>query len=232
MLKDLKAKTYMIIAAYNEEKNIKQTIQNLLDNGWKNIIVVDDASKDDTFKILKQFSNITIFKHRVNMGQGAALRMGIQIAINLNADYIVTYDGDGQHRVEDIHKIVKPVYEGNTDVTLGSRFLNLKSEIPIFRIVTLKIGIIVQFLFYGILLTDAHNGFRCFSLDAAKKIKITENRMAHASQIIQQIGKHKLRYQEVPVIIKYTEDTLKKGHGGLKTAIGVFWKMFLLKFKG
>ncbi|GIU68961.1 MAG: hypothetical protein KatS3mg002_0197 [Candidatus Woesearchaeota archaeon] len=220
-------KIFIVIAAYNESKSISKVINSLKKAGYKNIVVVDDGSKDNTYEIIKK-SRVHALKHIINRGQGAALKTGIDYAINKGADIIVTFDADGQHRVEDIKPMIEPIINKECEITIGSRFLK-KTSVPLKRLLTLKIAILVLWLFYGVKMTDAHNGFRAMSRDAAKKIEITSDRMEHASQIIEEIYKKRIKYKEVPVTIIYNNYSLSKGHGGLTQAIKVFTKMFFRK---
>lgn len=202
------------MAAYNEEKNIKNTISSLKNEGYKNIIVVDDGSKDNTYKIAKS-QKITVLKHDINLGQGAALQTGMTYALLNGAQYLVHFDSDGQHDPKEIKDILNPIINKEVDVTLGSRFLkNNKEKIPTIRKMKLKIGILVIWFFYGVLLSDSHNGFRGMSRSAAKKIVITTDRMEHASEIIDRIRKNRIKYKEIPVTIKYTKDSIKNGRKG------------------
>jgi glycosyltransferase involved in cell wall biosynthesis len=221
---------FIVIAAYNESNSISNVVSSLRNAGYKNIVVVDDGSKDNTFSILNTLP-VFALRHVINIGQGAALKTGIDFAVKNNANYIVTFDADGQHRTEDLEAIISPVAKKQCEVALGSRFLGKKTKMPIFRYLVLKTGVIIQWMFYGLLLSDAHNGFRCFSNYAAKKIQITSNRMEHASQIVEEIKRNRLKYKEIPVIINYSEETLKKGHGGFLQGLGVFWKMLWHKLK-
>jgi polyprenyl-phospho-N-acetylgalactosaminyl synthase len=223
-----KKDVYIVIAAYNEGKSIKKVVASVKNAGYNNIIVIDDCSRDNTYEVISKLP-IFALKHIMNRGQGASLKTGIDFALSKNAKYIVTFDADGQHRPEDLDAMVKPVVNNVCDITLGSRFLNKKTKMPFTRYITLKVGVIMQWIFYGILLTDAHNGFRCLSRHAAKKINIISDRMEHASEIVEEIKKNKLRYKEIPVIIHYTEETLAKGHGGFSQAIKVLWKMLIKK---
>lgn len=223
-----KDEVFIVIAAYNEEKNIKQVISNLQKNGFKNIVITDDGSRDKTFEIISR-SGVYALRHVLNRGQGASLQTGIDYALKKGAKYIVTFDADGQHRVEDLDAMITPVAKGIAEVTLGSRFINKTTEMPILRRLTLKVGVLVQFIFYGVLLSDAHNGFRCFSRKAAEKIRITSDRMEHASQIVEEIKLKNIKYKEVPVTIIYNEETLKKGHGGVIQAIKVLTRMIIRK---
>jgi glycosyltransferase involved in cell wall biosynthesis len=222
-------KVFIVIAAYNEEYSVPKVIKELQNAGYKNVIVVDDGSKDKTYKAALN-AGATVLQHIVNRGQGAALKTGIDYALEHGADIIVTFDADGQHRVEDISAMLKPVKSGKYDVTFGSRFLKKDSGVPFVRRVLLKTGIIIVWLFYGVKMTDAHNGFRAISRNAAEKIKITSDRMAHASEIVEEVHRNKLKYNEVPVVIRYTEETLKKGHGSFAEGCRILYNMIMKKF--
>jgi|FLOH01.1.fsa_nt_gi polyprenyl-phospho-N-acetylgalactosaminyl synthase len=205
-----KSDVWISIAAYNEGKSISNVIKDLHKNGYMNIVVVDDGSKDATFEFISK-AGAAALKHIINRGQGAALRTGINYSLLQGAKYVVTFDADGQHHAEEIESLLRPVVSGKYDVALGSRFLKKDSNTPLLRRVILKIGIIVVWFLYGIKLSDSHNGFRVFSREAAKKISITSDRMEHASQIVEEIHNKKLRYKEVPVTITYSDYSVAKG---------------------
>jgi len=204
------SKVFIVIAAYNEEKKIAAVVNGLRARKYTNIIVVDDCSKDRTVALAKK-AGATVIRQRPNQGQGAALRTGIAAAVKKGAQVVVTFDADGQHKAEEIARLTKPVLAGTADVALGSRFLGGAPGIPWYKWITLKGSILVERVFLGVKLTDVHNGFRALSADAAKKIKITEDRMGHASEIVYEIKLRKLRYVEVPVTIAYDEYTNAKG---------------------
>jgi glycosyltransferase involved in cell wall biosynthesis len=224
-------KVFIVIAAFNEEHSVPKVIRELRKAGYNNIVVVDDGSKDNTYKAAID-AGATVLQHIVNRGQGAALQTGIDFAIEQDADIIVTFDADGQHRVEDIPAMVKPVESGKYDVTFGSRFLTKQSKekVPFLRKLYLKVGILVLLLFYGVRMTDAHNGFRALSREAAKKIRITADRMAHASEIVEEVHRLKLKYREIPVVIRYTDETLRKGHGSFREGCRILYTMIVKKF--
>ncbi|MFH1399424.1 MAG: glycosyltransferase family 2 protein [Candidatus Woesearchaeota archaeon] len=219
-------KVFIVIAAYNEQEQIGKVVEGLRKEGYSNIVVVDDGSTDNTTKIAGK--GATVIRHVINMGQGAALQTGIDFAVEHGADIVVTFDADGQHQAKDIKKLLRPILNGEADVTLGSRFLSVHSDMPLLRRLFLKIGVVVLLVMYGIRLTDSHNGLRAFSREAAEKIEIRCNRMDHASEIPEQIHKKKLRYQEVPVSIKYTEYSLKHGQKS-SDAFKIFCRMVLRK---
>lgn len=223
-----KEAVWIVIAAFNEGNSIANVVKSLKKESWNNVVVVDDGSRDNTYEAAKK-QTAHALQHVINRGQGAALKTGIDYALSQDAKVIVTFDADGQHRVEDLPAMVQPVLDGDVDVTLGSRFLNKKSNVPFMRKLFLKVGILTIWILYGVKLTDAHNGFRALSRKAAKLIEIKCDRMEHASEIIDEIKKKKLSYKEVPVVIKYTEYSKARGQSSLN-AFRIFYKMILHKF--
>ncbi len=218
-------KIFIVIAAYNEGKSIAKVISNLKNHGYNNIVVVDDGSRDNTYDIILDSGAIAL-RHIINRGQGAALKTGIDYSLKAGADIIVTFDADGQHRVEDLPAMINPVKNKKCDITIGSRFLK-PVEMPFFRKLTLKIAVFVVWFFYGAKMTDAHNGFRAMNRNAAQTINITSDRMEHASQIVEEIHKKNIKFKEVPVIILYTDYSMAHGHGGFMQALKVFGKMIM-----
>jgi polyprenyl-phospho-N-acetylgalactosaminyl synthase len=219
----MQKKIFFVIPAYNESHSIGKVVKELRNAGYLNIVVIDDGSRDQTYEAALK-SGASALRHAINRGQGAALRTGIDYALRNGADVIVTFDSDGQHRVEDLPSMLKPVLDGTVDVTLGSRFLT-KTKMPLSRRILLKGSVLVQWLFYGVRLSDAHNGYRVLSRKAALKIRITSDRMEHASEIVEEIVKKKIRYTEVPVVIKYTEYSQRKGEGSFLGALRILARM-------
>lgn len=200
-------KVVAVIAAYNEEKTIGQVVRDVRKK-VDEVVVVDDGSGDGT-AIRAGEEGALVCSHLINRGQGAALETGRNIALRRGADIIVTFDADGQFLAEEIRNIVEPIEKGEAEVVLGTRFL--KSEVPIFKKFFLRGALFLTRLTTGLNLSDTHNGFRAFSREAAEKINIEQNRMAHASEILEKIAEHRLRYREVPVTLKYLSHHLRKG---------------------
>jgi glycosyltransferase involved in cell wall biosynthesis len=200
---------HVVIAAYNEEQSIGD-VTSQLRRRYPNVIVVDDGSNDDTSKRALE-AGATVLRHVINRGQGAALQTGMTFALRRGARVLVTFDADGQHSVEDIPAMVAPILDGRAQITLGSRFIEDSSSIPFGRRVLLGAAVVFTRLTSGIRLTDSHNGFRAFSSEAAKRLDIRLDRMAHASEIIDQIRRSRLPYLEIPVHIRYTEYSMAKG---------------------
>ena len=146
---------------------------------------------------------------------GTARHLLVRIAAELDRKkiigFVVTFDADGQHCVEDIAAMVEPILRGTCEITLGSRFLGTSENVPPSRKLTLRLAVLFTRIFSGVKLTDAHNGLRAFSRAAAGKIQIKLDRMAHASELIDQIKRSGLPFTEVPVRIRYTEYSLGKG---------------------
>lgn len=207
---------FIIIPAYNEEKIIAQVVNEVKKFGT--VIVVDDGSNDLTKKFARDAGAI-VLSHIINRGQGAALKTGTEYSLVNNADIIVHFDGDGQHNSNDIKKIITPILLSQSEVVLGSRFLKSKFEsknkIPFTRFILLKAALIFTRVISGIKITDTHNGFRAFSKMAAQQIKLSQDGMAHASEILDEIIKNKLKYKEIPVQIKYTDYSKSKGQSSL-----------------
>ena len=202
-------KIFVVMAAYNEADAIRPVIDSLLVS-YPYVVVVDDASTDGTAEALRN-SPVYLLRHCVNRGQGAALQTGIEFALSQGAEIVVTFDADGQHDVREISSMVAPIVAGDCDITLGSRFLGRTEGMPLARRLVLKAGVLFTRVFSRIRVTDIHNGFRAFSARAAARIHLQMDRMAHASEILDQIRQGGLRYREVPVTIRYTTYSIGKG---------------------
>lgn len=209
LTEEARRNTFVVVPAYNEGSCIGEVVRGIRQR-YTNVVVVDDGSSDDTFD--EAFKHATfVLRHLVNRGQGAALQTGLEYALKMGAQFIVTFDADGQHDPEEIDAMVAPIAAGECDVTLGSRFLRDADAIPTTRRVMLRGAILFTRIVNRVKLTDAHNGFRGFSRHAASQIHITLDRMAHATELIDQIQSSKLRFKEIPVRIRYTEYSLRKG---------------------
>jgi glycosyltransferase involved in cell wall biosynthesis len=207
-------KIFCVIPALNEEKNVGEVIKKILPL-VDTVVLVDDGSSDDTAEIAAA-AGAVVLSHPINRGQGAALETGNQYALQNGADIIFHFDADGQFSPEDVPEILAPLVSGEFDAVLGSRFLEKKSNLPLFKEkVIMPLARLVNFLFFGIVLTDPQSGFRALSAASWKKISIEQNGMAHASEIIAKIFKNKLRVCEVPIFVHYKEFG-QKFSGGIR----------------
>jgi glycosyltransferase involved in cell wall biosynthesis len=209
-------KICIVLPAFNEAAVIAGVVREVRAL-YPEVVVVDDGSSDDTVPRAAE-AGAVVARHPLNRGQGAALQTGVNLALRRGADCIVTFDSDGQHRVEDIAALVAPIAEGRAEIALGTRFRGGDAEVPPARRVLLRCATIFTRTVSGARVTDAHNGLRAFSRRAASEIEITMDRMAHASELIDQIHRSGLAYVEVPVTVRYTEYSKTKG----QRAVGAF----------
>jgi glycosyltransferase involved in cell wall biosynthesis len=218
---------WVVIPAYNEAKILKDVLRELLDyNLSYQIVIVDDGSSDDTAKVASGFP-VHVLIHPINLGQGAALATGIEYALKEKAELIATFDADGQMRPQDIGTLIDVVLNEGIDVALGSRFLAASPEgISRMKKIVLKLAVVFTKLTTGLKITDVHNGIRVFKAEALRKIEITQNRMAHASEILSEIVRNKLTYREIPVTIRYTQYSKAKGQSVLNS-INILYELFM-----
>ncbi len=214
-----------IVPAYNEEERIGSVVRSLFGH-VDEIVVVDDCSKDGTRKQAREAGAVVI-RHKINRGQGATLETGHEYARKHGAEYVLHFDGDNQFDALDINPALQKMREKEADVLLGSRFLDDRSRIPWFKKhILLPLGRLVSRAFGGIKLTDVHNGFRILNKNALDKIRIKQDRMAHASEIPELIKRHGLKYIEFPVKVTYHEYG-QRAVGGLKVLKDLFFGKFL-----
>jgi glycosyltransferase involved in cell wall biosynthesis len=199
---------WVVIAAFNEARVVADVVAGVVRCGYP-VVVVDDGSTDDTAK--RAAARAHVVRHPVNLGQGAALQTGIDFALQRGAEIIVTFDADGQHRAADIERLVAALREGPADFALGSRFLGRAIAISTSRRLLLRAATLFTKLTTGLRLTDTHNGLRAMTRRGAERIRLRQNRMAHASEILAQIAASGLPYVEVPVRIEYTAYSVGKG---------------------
>jgi glycosyltransferase involved in cell wall biosynthesis len=217
-----RSRTWVVIAAFNEGAVIRSVVGEVAAEGYS-VVVVDDGSSDDTVASAR-IAGVTVLRHAINRGQGASLQTGIDFAVRRGAEYVVTFDADGQHSVEDIPALIGELT--HADIALGSRFLG-KDAIGVTkrRNRMLRLATVVSNRMSGLTLTDAHCGLRALRATAAPKLRITQDRMAHASELLRKIRTQKLRVTEVPVTIRYTEHSQRKGQSGFQ-AIRILFDYF------
>jgi glycosyltransferase involved in cell wall biosynthesis len=217
---DVPQAVFVVVPAFNEAPAIGAVLGELR-AAYPNVVVVDDGSTDGTAQVARTTA-AHVMRHPINCGQGAALQTGIEFALQCGAEYIVTFDADGQHRVEDVAALLAPIRSGECDIVLGSRFLGQSVGVPPLRRMVLRFGVLFTRLVSRVNLTDAHNGLRAFSRRAAQRINLRLDRMAHATELIDQVRQSGLRFKEVPVQIRYTAYSLRKGQsarGAIRIAL-------------
>lgn len=201
---------WVVIPVFNEERVIADVVADVRGT-FPNVVCVDDGSRDSSAERVAA-TKAHLVRHPVNMGQGAALQTGLRYALaRAGGKYFVTFDADGQHQVEDARRMVEIAREGGADAVLGSRFLDQPRKVPAAKRVVLRAVVALSPNSRRLRLTDAHNGLRVLTRPVAESLRITMNGMAHASEIVSQLAKARVRVVEVPVTILYTEYSMSKG---------------------
>lgn len=193
------------IPAYNEEKHIAAIILKLQKIADK-IIVCNDGSSDLTGLIAEKMGAIVINQPK-NLGYGAAIRSLFLKASELNSDVLVTFDADGQHRVEDIEKVLEPIKKDEADIVIGSRFLNQNSNIPKYREFGIKTITGIANISTDIKVSDSQSGFRAYNNKVLKEIIPSDYGMGVSTEILIKANNKKFRISEVPITILYEGDT-------------------------
>ena len=196
------------IPAFNEEKNIAKIIVKLK-KIYDEIIVCNDGSADLTGEIAENLGAIVI-NHKQNLGYGAGINSIIKKAKEIDTDILVTFDADGQHRVEDVKKVIEPITNGSADLVIGSRFLDKgKEEIPGYR--KIGIDIITKVTNSGLKekITDSQSGFRAYSKQLITKLDTTymETGMGISTEILIKTSSLNFKITEVPITVIYEGDT-------------------------
>lgn len=201
---------WIVIPVFNEHAVIGAVVEEVL-RTFPNVVCVDDGSTDGSASAIRA-TGAHLVQHPINLGQGAALQTGLDYARRRpGAQLFVTFDADGQHRVEDAERMIGVARAGDADVVLGSRFLDDVAEVPLLKRVVLKVAAATSRSARQLNLTDAHNGLRVFTRPVADSLHITMNGMAHASEIVNRLAASQWRVREVPVSILYTDYSKSKG---------------------
>jgi glycosyltransferase involved in cell wall biosynthesis len=212
-MKASNAEVWVVVPAYNEAATIGGVVASLRAHGYSNVCVVNDGSGDESGTLARR-AGAYVLDHAVNLGQGASLQTGIRYSLERGAQYICTFDADGQHDAASLADLLGALDCNDADVALGSRFLGETCAVPYPRRALLKLALLFTRMHAHIDVTDTHNGLRAFTRRAAESIEIEQPGMAHASEILQKIGAAKLNLVEVPVAIAYTAYSQKKGQSG------------------
>lgn len=215
---------FIVIPAFQEEERIGEVIKDVL-KARLPIIVVDDGSLDKTFKIANRF-NITTLHHKINLGKGAAMKTGAEMAFKMGADAIIFMDSDGQHKIEDLSNFLDALTKDKFQVVLGSR--NLGHGVPLVRYLGNKFAsILVSFLF-GIYVSDLICGYRALTKRAFRKINWESFGYGVETEIVIKTGKYNLKHCEVPVQTVYYDNY--KGVSILD-ALGILFEVLRWRIK-
>ncbi len=216
---------WLVVPLFNEEQVIGEVVSAARAT-FPHIVCVDDGSKDASARAAAEAGAVVV-RHPVNLGQGAALQTGFEYALGVpSMRWVVTFDADGQHQVSDVVEMIEKARAEDLDVVFGSRFLDDRTEAGFLKGLVLKAAVGYTNLTTGTRLTDAHNGLRVMSRDVVARLEITQNRMAHASELVAQIGDLDIRYAESPVHILYTDYSRAKGQS-LWNAVNILADLIL-----
>ena len=219
----------VIVPAFNEAHMLAQVLTELRSH-FTCVICVDDGSTDGS-SAAAAAAGAWVLRHPVNLGQGAALWTGIEFALSrLNAQWIVTFDADGQHDVHDAVRMLSRAQIEDVDVVLGSRFVSQASCIPARRRFLLRLAVAFTRRTTGLRVTDTHNGLRVFSRGAAQQLELKQAGMAHASEILSIVAQRGLTFVEEPVTIRYSDYSISKGQSNLN-AINILHDLVLARLR-
>jgi glycosyltransferase involved in cell wall biosynthesis len=201
---------WLVIPLYNEATVIGDVVRGAR-AVFRHVVCVDDGSGDGSADQARA-AGALVLRHAVNLGQGAALQTGIAFARRQpGARFVVTFDADGQHRVEDALAMVELARRDDLAIVFGSRFLDDRTRPGLLKRVVLRTAVWFTNQSTGLRLTDAHNGLRVVRTDAARRLDLRQDRMAHASEIVLQLGRTGLPWAEHPVHVLYTDYSRAKG---------------------
>ena len=201
---------WLVIPLFEEARVIEQVLREAR-QVFPHVVCVDDASRDDSADRARAAGAVVV-QHPFNLGQGAALQTGMRYVLEAtDAAYLVTFDADGQHRPQDAAEMVQRARQEQLAVVFGSRFLDRRTRPGLVKKLVLKAAVWLTNQQTGLKLTDAHNGLRVIRRDAAQRLDLRQNRMAHATEIVLQLGRTRLPWAEHPVHVLYTDYSRAKG---------------------
>ncbi|MHA1238645.1 MAG: glycosyltransferase family 2 protein [Candidatus Odinarchaeia archaeon] len=201
---------YAVIPAFNEKRHIRGVIEQTK-QFVDDIIVVDDGSVDGTCEVALN-AGARVVRHPRNLGKGAALRTGFVKAIKLGANIVVTLDGDGQHKPEEIPKLLRKMDIYNADIVVGSRFLGNEDKLkkmPIQRIISNVLTTRILNRMFGLRITDSQSGFRAFRSSALRKLAYVDNKFAAETEILIDAHKKGFKIRETEISVIYGEERSK-----------------------
>jgi glycosyltransferase involved in cell wall biosynthesis len=200
---------WFVIPAFNEATVVANVVREVRDAGFL-VAVVDDCSTDATATVARDAGAVVV-RHSTNLGQGAALQTGIEFAVRRGAAYVVTFDADGQHRLADAEGMLAKAQDESLGVVYGSRFLDDRTDTGTVRRLILRLATWFTRMSTGLKVTDAHNGLRVVRADAAARVNLHQNRMAHATEIVRELAHTGVPWAEYPVHVLYTDYSRGKG---------------------
>lgn len=200
---------WVVIPLFNEATVIADVVTELRST-FTHVVCVDDGSTDASAARARE-AGAVVLQHCVNLGQGASLQTGFEWALHQGASYVITFDADGQHQLSDAVGMLKLAERENLGIVFGSRFLDERTDPGFLKRLVLRTAVWFTRHSTGLQLTDAHNGLRVLRADAVARLHLRQDRMAHATEIVLQLGRTRLPWREYPVHVLYTEYSKGKG---------------------
>lgn len=198
-------KIAIAIPAFNEEKNIGPIILKLK-KFFEDIVVCDDGSTDLTSEVAESLGAIVV-KHSKNLGYGGAIKTLFLKCKEMNVDAMITFDADGQHRIEDLKKLIESIKNDSADLVIGSRFLDNETKIPKYRKIGIKAITKLTNVTSGMKISDSQSGLRAYNKKILQNLKLTESGMGISTEILIKVQKLNYRIKEVPIKILYEGKT-------------------------
>lgn len=204
------SRTWVVVHTFNEDTVVGDVVRDLVAK-FGFVVCVDDGSSDDSAQVARA-AGAHVVTHPINLGQGASLQTGFDYALLDPAmTEVLTFDADGQHQISDAREMVDRMHAEDLAIVTGSRFLDKRTELSLPKRLTLRTAARVSRITTGKALTDAHNGLRVLRRDVLETVRIKQNRMAHASELVDLLAATGLPWKEHPTHIVYTDYSRSKG---------------------
>lgn len=236
-------KLSILIPAYNESATIVELINQVKsvplekEGVEKEIIVIDDGSKDSTKELVRNIENVILLEHIVNKGKGGAIKTGLK---NATGDIIIVQDADLECNPNEYYSLISPIIEGQAEVVYGSRFLSRAqkkynklffkkhNESYLLAYIGGRIITITANILFNIRITDEPMCYKVFKSEIIRQIKINGNKFDWEPEVTAKLAKKGIRIHEVPV--SYHPRTKKEGkHINWKDGLHAIWS--LIKYR-
>ncbi len=227
-------KLSIVIPVYNEEETVEAVIDKIssIDNlGLEiEIVVIDDASVDNSLNILKRLAErhdkVKVIAHAVNFGKTAALNTGFKDA---SGDIIIIQDADLEYNPEDYKSLIQPILDGKTNVVYGSRFLNPNLKMPFWFKVGNKFLTFITNILFGLHLTDMETCYKVFKAPVLEGIEIKSKGFGFEPEFTAKIAKNKHKILEIPISYNrrdYSEGKKIIVFDGIVAFFSIVWYRF------